>query len=158
MNQDDIQLIFLQECDEGLASAEIALIDCQSNPEDSEAINSIFRAVHSIKGGAGAFVFTALQQYTHKFETVLAQVRDGDKPLTEELLATLFRAFDLLTDHVSAIKGECGTPDDAEMSRLLEDIAESVASPSNVEEAVTAAEPADRKNTRLNSSHQCATR
>src|SRR3546814_1887370 len=82
MNQDDIQLIFLQECDEGLASAEIALIDCQSNPEDSEAINSIFRAVHSIKGGAGAFGFTALQQYTHKFETVLAQVRDGDKPLT----------------------------------------------------------------------------
>src|SRR3546814_14041092 len=79
MNQDDIQLIFLQECDEGLASAEIALIDCQSNPEDSEAINSIFRAVHSIKGGAGAFGFTALQQYTHKFETVLAQVRDGDK-------------------------------------------------------------------------------
>src|SRR3546814_7621503 len=65
-----------------------------------EAINSIFRAVHSIKGGAGAFGFTALQQYTHKFETVLAQVRDGDKPLTEELLATLFRAFDLLTDHV----------------------------------------------------------
>src|SRR3546814_9427572 len=107
-----------------------------------------------------------LQQYTHKFETVLAQVRDGDKPLTEELLATLFRAFDLLTDHVSAIKGECGTPDDVEMSRLLEDIAESVASPSNVEEAVTAEEPAlpelalpeitgleDRKSTRLNSSH-----
>src|SRR3546814_1504365 len=62
MNQDDIQLIFLQECDEGLASAEIALIDCQSNPEDSEAINSIFRAVHSIKGGAGAFGFTALQR------------------------------------------------------------------------------------------------
>src|SRR3546814_15123506 len=84
MNQDDIQLIFLQECDEGLASAEIALIDCQSNPEDSEAINSIFREVHSIKGGAGACGFTALQQYTHKFETELAQVRNCDKPLTGE--------------------------------------------------------------------------
>src|SRR3546814_1627855 len=114
--------------------------ECQSNPKDSEAINRIFRAVHSIKGGAGAFGLTALQQYTHKFETVLAQVRDGDKPLTEELLATLFRAFDLLTEHVSVIKGECGTPDDAEMSRLLEEIAERVASTSTVEEAVTADE------------------
>ncbi|MCF8709865.1 chemotaxis protein CheA [Rhizorhapis sp. SPR117] len=129
MNQDDIQLIFFQECDEGLTSAETGLIGCQSNPEDSEAINSIFRAVHSIKGGAGAFGFTALQQFTHKFETVLAQVRDGDKPLTAPLLATLFRAFDLLADHVSAIRGECDTPDDAEMSRLLEQIAESDAAP-----------------------------
>ncbi|MBK5263713.1 MAG: chemotaxis protein CheA [Alphaproteobacteria bacterium] len=127
MNQDDIQIIFLQECDEGLASAETGLIDCQSNAQDSEAINSIFRAVHSIKGGAGAFGFTALQQYTHKFETVLAQVRDGDKPLTDALLATLFRAFDILTDHVSTIKGDCDTPNDAEMSRLLEEVAESAA-------------------------------
>lgn len=129
MNQDDIQLIFLQECDEGLTSAETGLIGCQSNPEDGDAINSIFRAVHSIKGGAGAFGFTALQQFTHKFETVLAQVRDGEKPLTAPLLATLFKAFDLLADHVSAIKGECDTPDDAEMSRLLEEIAESASAP-----------------------------
>src|SRR3546814_14827323 len=106
MNQDDIQLIFLQECDEGLASAEIALIDCQSNPEDSEPINSIFRAVHSIKGGAGAFGFTARQQYTHKFETVLEQVRDGHKPLTEELLATLFQAVTLLTEPHTAPNSE----------------------------------------------------
>lgn len=126
MNQDDIQLIFLQECDEGLASAETGLIACQSNAQDSEAINSIFRAVHSIKGGAGAFGFTALQHYTHKFETVLAQVRDGDRPLTPELLSVLFKSFDILTDHVNAIKGDCETPDDADMSRQLEEIAESV--------------------------------
>ena len=123
MNQDDIQLIFLQECDEGLASAETGLIACQSNPQDSDAINGIFRAVHSIKGGAGAFGFTALQHYTHKFETVLAQVRDGDRPLTPELLTVLFKSFDILTDHVNAIKGDCDTPDDADMSRQLEEIA-----------------------------------
>ena len=146
MNQDDIQLIFLQECDEGLSSAETGMIACQSNPQDNEAINSIFRAVHSIKGGAGAFGFTALQQYTHKFETVLAQVRDGERPLTGELLSVLFKAFDILTDHVNAIKGDCDTPDDAEMSRQLEDIAESAsgnaeASDAPVDEPV-AAEPA----------------
>ena len=136
MNQDDIQLIFLQECDEGLASAETGLIACQSNPQDSDAINGIFRAVHSIKGGAGAFGFTALQHYTHKFETVLAQVRDGDRPLTPELLTVLFKSFDILTDHVNAIKGDCDTPDDAEMSRQLEEIA------ANLETATVPAEDA----------------
>lgn len=134
MNQDDIQLIFLQECDEGLASAETGLIACQSNAQDSDAINSIFRAVHSIKGGAGAFGFTALQHYTHKFETVLAQVRDGDRPLTPELLTVLFKSFDILTDHVNAIKGDCETPDDADMSRQLEEIAESVGAPADMAE------------------------
>lgn len=135
MNQDDIQLIFLQECDEGLSSAETGLIACQSNPQDSEAINSIFRAVHSIKGGAGAFGFTALQQYTHKFETVLAQVRDGDRPLSSGLLTNLFKAFDILSDHVNAIKGDCGTPDDAEMSRQLEDIADSATGGGDADDA-----------------------
>lgn len=143
MNQDDIQAIFLQECDEGLSAAETGLIDCQSNPDDNDAINSIFRAVHSIKGGAGAFGFTALQQFTHKFETVLAQVRDGDKPLTPSLLTTLFKAFDLLADHVNAIKGECDTPDDGEMSRLLEEIADCASAPGeeNGEVPVLAIEP-----------------
>lgn len=143
MNQDDIQLIFLQECDEGLASAETGLIACQSNAQDNDAINGIFRAVHSIKGGAGAFGFTALQHYTHKFETVLAQVRDGDRPLTPELLTVLFKSFDILTDHVNAIKGDCETPDDADMSRQLEEIAESlgVPAPSVEPEAQAAAQP-----------------
>jgi two-component system chemotaxis sensor kinase CheA len=141
MNQDDIQQIFLQECDEGLSSAEIGLIACQSNPQDSEAINSIFRAVHSIKGGAGAFGFTALQQYTHKFETVLAQVRDGERPLTGGLLTTLFKAFDILTDHVNAIKGDCDTPDDAEMSRQLEEIADSAAEGGDAVDGAVEAQP-----------------
>ena len=143
MNQDDIQIIFLQECDEGLSSAETGLIACQSNPQDSEAINSIFRAVHSIKGGAGAFGFTALQQYTHKFETVLAQVRDGERPLTGGLLTVLFKAFDILTDHVNAIKGDCGTPDDAEMSRQLEDIADSASGSGDAVDAAAESQAAD---------------
>ncbi len=125
MQHDEIQQIFLLECDEGLDLAERALLACKDGNEDAEAINSIFRAVHSIKGGAGAFGFTLLQSFTHKFETVLQQVRDGDKPLTPALLATLIRAFDVLTDHVSAIKGQVDAPSDGAISTELEAIAES---------------------------------
>jgi len=124
MQHDEIQQIFLLECDEGLDLAERALLACKDGNEDAEAINSIFRAVHSIKGGAGAFGFTPLQTFTHKFETVLQQVGDGDKPLTPSLLTTLIRAFDVLTDHVSAIKGQADAPADAALSAELEAIAE----------------------------------
>ncbi len=125
MQHDEIQQIFLLECDEGLDLAERALLACKDGNEDAEAINSIFRAVHSIKGGAGAFGFTPLQSFTHKFETVLQQVRDGDKPLTPALLTTLIRAFDVLTDHVSAIKGQAEAPADGPISAELEAIADS---------------------------------
>lgn len=125
MQHDEIQQIFLLECDEGLDLAERALLACKDGNQDAEAINSIFRAVHSIKGGAGAFGFTPLQSFTHKFETVLQQVRDGDKPLTPDLLTTLIRAFDVLTDHVSAIKGQAEAPADGPISAELEAIADS---------------------------------
>jgi two-component system, chemotaxis family, sensor kinase CheA len=123
MNADEIQNIFLIECDEGLGVAEEGLMACQSGTGDAETINGIFRAVHSIKGGAGAFGFTALQAFTHKFETVLQQVRDGDRDADQALLGVMLRAFDTLTDHVSAVKGECDTPDDAAISAELEKIA-----------------------------------
>lgn len=127
MQHDEIQQIFLLECDEGLDIAERALLACKDGNEDAEAINSIFRAVHSIKGGAGAFGFTPLQSFTHKFETVLQQVRDGDKPLTPALLKTLIQAFDVLADHVSAIKGQAEAPADGPISEELEAIADAEA-------------------------------
>lgn len=123
MTNEEIQNIFLMECDEGLNVAEEGLKACQVDPADGEAINSIFRAVHSIKVGAGAFGFSNLQAFTHKFETVLQQVRDGERPLDIGLMKTLFQALDMLTDHVRAIKGEADDPDDRQISAELETIA-----------------------------------
>lgn len=121
MSPDDIQSIFLQECEEGLASAETALLAVKSGDFDHETINTIFRAVHSIKGGAGAFGFVALQSFTHHFETLLDKVRDGDLPVTRPLVETLIGAFDVLADHVAAIRGDGSTPDDAAMLVQLGD-------------------------------------
>lgn len=129
MTNEEIQAIFFQECDEGLASAEAGLMACRAGEQDADTINTIFRAVHSIKGGAGAFGFSALQSFTHHFETVLDLVRSGELPLQDALLTTMLRAFDLLTDHVAAIRGAGDTPDDAEILARLKAIGEGGASP-----------------------------
>lgn len=120
MQFDEIQAIFFQECEEGLASAEAGLMAFQRGTQDDETINTIFRAVHSIKGGAGAFGFNALQAFTHQFETVLDLARCGELAISPELIALLLRAFDTLADHAAAIRGEAPTPDDREMIAQLE--------------------------------------
>lgn len=121
MSPNDIQSIFFQECEEGLASAETALMAIKAGEHDGETINTIFRAVHSIKGGAGAFGFNALQAFTHHFETLLDKVRDGELALTPPLVELLMGAFDVLADHVTAIRGEGDQPDDAAMEQALRD-------------------------------------
>ncbi len=127
MTNDEIQNIFFLECEEALALAEEGLLACRSGTGDADTVNGIFRAVHSIKGGAGAFSFTHLQAFTHKFETVLSYVRDGELPLSDGLNVLMLRAFDVLADHVAAARGEADAPDDAAISAQLEEVAERAA-------------------------------
>lgn len=123
MTNDEIQNIFFLECEEALGQAEEGLLACRSGTADADTVNGIFRAVHSIKGGAGAFSFTLLQAFTHKFETVLSYVRDGELGLSEGLNTLMLRAFDILADHVAAVRGEGNFPDDAAISAELEVVA-----------------------------------
>tara|TARA_R110000782_G_scaffold49622_2_gene107910 strand:+ start:44141 stop:46450 length:2310 start_codon:yes stop_codon:yes gene_type:complete len=123
MTNDEIQNIFFLECEEALTLAEEGLMACRAGNADAETVNGIFRAVHSIKGGAGAFSFTLLQAFTHKFETVLSYVRDGELGLSDALNTLMLRAFDILADHVAFVRGEGDTPNDAAISAQLEDVA-----------------------------------
>ncbi len=150
MTNEEIQNIFFLECEEALSQAEEGLMACQSGTADAETVNGIFRSVHSIKGGAGAFSFTLLQAFTHKFETVLSYVRDGDLPLGNWLNTLMLRAFDVLADHVAAARGEGDAPDDAAISAELEEVAEKAAAGLPVGDslaeapvAATASEPQD---------------
>ncbi|MES2493171.1 MAG: chemotaxis protein CheA [Pseudomonadota bacterium] len=113
MSPEEIQAIFFAECDESLQAAEAGLAACRAGSRDSETINAIFRAVHSIKGGAGAFGFEALQAYTHIFETLLSDVRDGSVPLGPGLIDLLLTALDMLSDHVAAARGADEQPLDS---------------------------------------------
>lgn len=119
MTNEEIQAIFFIECDEALAAAETALERCRQGHADEDTINAIFRAVHSIKGGAGAFGFGALQAYTHGFETLLSDVRDGTVTVTDPLVGLMLRALDVLGDHVEAARDAGAAPNDAALLAQL---------------------------------------
>ncbi|WP_267397445.1 MULTISPECIES: chemotaxis protein CheA [unclassified Sphingomonas] len=120
MDLDQIQQIFFQECEEGLTAMETNFGIVRQGAADSETINTIFRAVHSIKGGAGAFGHERLQAFTHDYETLLDLIRNGTLTLTPELLGTIVAAFDLLADHVAAARdGSAAPADGAMLARLV---------------------------------------
>ena len=119
MNLDEIQQIFFQECDEGLATMEANFATVRQGAHDPETINTIFRSVHSIKGGAGAFGHERLQAFTHEYETLLDLVRNGTLTLSSDLLGTIVGAFDMLTDHVAAARDGGDAPADAAMLARL---------------------------------------
>ncbi|MCP3735586.1 chemotaxis protein CheA [Sphingomonas sp. RP10(2022)] len=120
MNLDEIQQIFFQECDEGLATMEANFASVRQGGHDSETINTIFRSVHSIKGGAGAFGHERLQAFTHEYETLLDLVRNGTLTLDSDLLGTIVGAFDMLSDHVAAARDGGDAPaDGAMLARLV---------------------------------------
>ncbi|KAA0686517.1 chemotaxis protein CheA [Azospirillum brasilense] len=87
---------YFDESAELLEVAEAGLLRLTPGEVDSDEVNAIFRAVHSIKGGGGAFGFTELVAFAHEFETVMDGVRNNTVPVTTELVDTLIRANDLL--------------------------------------------------------------
>jgi two-component system chemotaxis sensor kinase CheA len=115
MTNEEIQQIFFVECEESLIAAETGLAVCKQGTEDPDAINAVFRAVHSIKGGAGAFGFIALQAYAHSVETLLAELREGSLTLGAALIDLLLRSLDTLSDHVNAAREGREPPADAEL-------------------------------------------
>ncbi|HEV7691684.1 MAG TPA: chemotaxis protein CheA [Hyphomonadaceae bacterium] len=101
---EQIRQTFFQECAELLADLETGLMAMQSGDSDPETVNAVFRAVHSVKGGAGAFGLEDLVGFAHVFETTLDGLRSGKLAVTEPLMAVLLRSADLLSDLVTAAK------------------------------------------------------
>ena len=99
-----IKQTFFQECEEQLVELEAGLLAMNEGNADSETVNAVFRAVHSIKGGAGAFKLDDLVRFAHIFETTLDQVRAGQLAPTPEVMKTVLRAADILADLVAAAR------------------------------------------------------
>ena len=85
---------FLEESFEGLALMESGLLDLKRG--DNETIHSIFRAAHSIKGGAGTFGFDNVTEFTHLVETLLDEMRDGRREVTSKDTEILLDAVDCM--------------------------------------------------------------
>ncbi|WP_010219728.1 chemotaxis protein CheA [Sphingomonas sp. PAMC 26621] len=138
---DEIQAIFFEECAEGLAVAEQGLSVMAAGDASKEVIAGVFRAVHSIKGGSGAFGHAALLAFSHCFENVLDEVRGGKIAPTPEVTKVMLTAFDILADHVAAAQGVAALPADGAALAALEEVLASKGATA-VAAVVVAVEPA----------------
>ncbi|PJE25886.1 two-component system, chemotaxis family, sensor kinase CheA [Pseudooceanicola antarcticus] len=114
----EIRASFFIECEELMEALQDGLQELDDGSEEPETINVVFRAVHSIKGGAGAFGLEALVRFAHRYETVLDEVRNGSLQPDSEAMKLFFLAADHLSDLVRACRDETEL-DEATSDELL---------------------------------------
>ncbi len=107
--------VFFEESFEGLEVMESGLMELEPGSADSETINAIFRAAHSIKGGSGTFGFKAIADFTHVMETLLDEMRDGKREVTRDNTDILLRSVDCLREMLEA--AQAGDEADADRVR-----------------------------------------
>lgn len=107
----DLRDMFFEECDDLLEVLSTGLDDLQNETSDAETINAMFRSVHSIKGGAGAFGLDRLIKFAHAFENVLDDLRSDKIGVDSTITALMFSGFDHLSDLVDAARDDNDLPD-----------------------------------------------
>ncbi len=121
MDMNEIKEIFFQECEEQLAELESGLLSMNDGDRDPETVNAVFRAVHSIKGGAGAFGLDDLVAFAHVFETTLDCVRSGKLDPDHDVMKVMLKSADVLADLTAAAQ-EGGTVEESRTSVLVKDL------------------------------------
>jgi len=124
---DELRISFFQECEDLLDSlgeglrAMSDLAESGTADGDLETVHAVFRAVHSIKGGAGAFGLDDLVTFAHLFETVLDEMRGGKMEIAVDAMHILLRAGDMLSDLVSCAR-DGPEPDTERVGQLLAEL------------------------------------
>ncbi|APZ04420.1 MAG: chemotaxis protein CheA [Kosakonia cowanii] len=104
MDISDFYQAFFDEADELMADMEKYLLELDLEAPDREVLNAIFRAAHSIKGGAGTFGFTVLQQTMHILENLLDDVRSGKLQINDPIRDLFLESKDIMQDQLDAYK------------------------------------------------------
>ncbi|MDT0500535.1 MULTISPECIES: chemotaxis protein CheA [unclassified Halomonas] len=119
MDITDFYDTFFEEAEELLADMERHLLELDVEEPDAEQLNAIFRAAHSIKGGAGTFGFDILQKTTHLFENLLDHARRGEMTLRRDIIDNFLETKDMLNDQLDAYRnGE--EPDQEAFARICQ--------------------------------------
>lgn len=115
--------IFIDESNEHLQSLSDQLMILEKEPENSDTINEIFRAAHSLKGMAGTMGYKRMQNLTHDMENVFSEVRNGAMKVNSDLVDVLFQCLDALESYVSNIQEnqDEGTNDNEPIIKALND-------------------------------------
>jgi len=126
---------FYEESFEGLEIMETELLALDTGSADSETINTIFRAAHSIKGGSGTFGLNAVADFTHVMETLLDEMRDGKRQITQEAVNLLLTTVDVLREMLTALREN--TPLDDERIKVTHSQLEELLASGSTGTAVT---------------------
>lgn len=118
---DEFRDMFFVECDELLEGLANGLRSMENPAFDKETVHAVFRAVHSIKGGAAAFGLTVLVTFAHRFETLLDLIRSDRMDTPPQIIALLHRSSDCLSDLVAAAR-QSVEPDQAHVDALLAEL------------------------------------
>jgi two-component system chemotaxis sensor kinase CheA len=118
----ELKGIFRTECDEHLGALNGLLMALEADHGDAQTLNETFRRIHSVKGAARMVGFAGIEAVAHGLEALLAQVRDGTRPLTKEVLALIFDGADAMTDLMNSGTGTnvSETPVRAMLVRIAE--------------------------------------
>jgi len=139
---DDIKRDFLQEAGELVQRLSEQLIDLEKSPDDQELLNAVFRAFHTVKGGAGFLELTPLVELCHVTEDVCNGLRSGQSKLDSTMMDCLLQSLDqvqLMLDAVAREQPLKAAPED--LIDALKTLAACAAAPAPQPVAVAAPEP-----------------
>ncbi len=113
--------IFIDESNEHLQTLNDQVLALESEADNEDTINEIFRAAHSLKGMAGTMGFKRMQRLTHDMENVFSEIRNGKMSVTPDLIDVLFKCLDALEVYVTSIRetADEGTEDNEELIAQL---------------------------------------
>ena len=106
-----ITSVFIQESREQLAEMEARLLRLEQTPDDIDNINGIFRAAHTIKGGAGVVECRPIVSFTHLLENLLDVLRNGETAVSPSLTTLLLECCDHMGCLVDLLAAEIAAPD-----------------------------------------------
>lgn len=116
--------LFIDETKEHLQSLNEHILELEKEPEDTDTINEIFRAAHTLKGMAGTMGYTRMQRLTHDLENVFQEIRNGNMKANAKLIDILFRGLDALEGYLEIISttGSEGTEDNEDIIKDLDEL------------------------------------
>lgn len=115
---------FLEETKEIFENLNADLVEMEQNAEDTELLNKIFRAFHTIKGTSGFLGLEKLQLVTHRCEDILNKLRKGEAKLNSQLMDTILNSFDKIQEIVACI--ETNKNEDVETGPILKELEEAI--------------------------------
>jgi two-component system chemotaxis sensor kinase CheA len=95
---------FLVESHENLSRLDQELVELEKHPKDANLLASIFRTIHTIKGACGFLAFSTLEGITHQAESLLSQLREGQRELTPAMVSLILETVDATRKVLASIE------------------------------------------------------